>query len=318
MKTIAITLFPDVLLLDVTGPTAVFSMANRNIAANERYKIVTCGVGKEPVRSSCGMLVTPDFDMGELPKDLDLLLVPGGPGAYNDDQHELIQWLSRHGWAVSRYGAICTGAFILGKAGLLDGHRCTTHWNYLERLREQFPKAIVEPGELYVKDQGVLTTGGVTAGIDLAIAIVAEDHGKTLAVHVAKVLLVAANRQGGQAPYKPLLATIARDGSPIGNVKAYIADHIQEAFSVQRMAEIANMSIRTFNRVFQRETGATPIQYLQDARIEHARRLLENTDLVLKSVAARAGFTDARHMRNAFNDRLGISPAQYRSSFGES
>ena len=315
-KTVAMVLFPDVLLLDVTGPTAVFSMANRGLPASEHYEVVTCAAGEGPFRSSCGLLVTPDARLDQLPDELDLLLVPGGPGAYRDASPELVRWLAKKGCAAKRYGAICTGAFLLGKAGLLDGHRCTTHWNYVDRLRMAFPAAVVESGELYVTDRRLMTTGGVTAGIDMAVAIVAEDHGKPLALEVAKVLLVTVNRQGGQAPYSPLLASVLRDGSPIANVKAYVADNIHEPFTVQRMAEIANMSVRTFNRAFHRENHTTPLQYLQDARVEHARKLLENTSLVLKAVATRAGFSSTRQMRQVFTERLGISPSQYRASFG--
>lgn len=210
------------------------------------------------------------------------------------------------------------GVFLLGRAGLLGGYRCTTHWNYVERLAQAFPEAKVETEQIYVIDRCLITSGGITAGIDLALAVVAEDHGKALALEVAKVLLVARHRQGGQTPYGPLLAAVPRDDSPIARVQAYIVDHIEQAFTVQKMADLVAMSGRNFARTFQREVGITPLQYLQNARIDRARKLLEGTDLPLKVVAAQCGFGSDRHLRKVFCERIGMTPAQYRAQFGGS
>ncbi|WP_369988711.1 GlxA family transcriptional regulator [Pseudomonas xanthosomatis] len=315
-KTVAMVLFNDVLMLDVTGPLDAFAIANRFLPIEQRYHLVTLAEGDAPVRGSCGLKVLADGRLEDLPPAVDLLLVPGGPGAYDLSLPALERWLPQAARNANRFGAICTGVFLLGRAGLLDGYRCTTHWNYVERLARQFPEAKVETEQIYVVDRDLITSGGITAGIDLALAVVAEDHGKDLALEVAKVLLVARHRQGGQLPYGPLLAAVPRDGSPVARVQAYIVDHIDEAFTVQKMAELVAMSARNFARAFQRDVGVTPLQYLQNARIDHARKLLEGSDLPLKVVAARSGFGSDRHMRKVFCERIGMTPNQYRAQFG--
>jgi transcriptional regulator GlxA family with amidase domain len=305
-----------VLLLDVTGPLDAFAIANRFLPEDRRYRLLTLSEGQATVRGSCGLTVMPELPLEGLPDAVDLLLVPGGPGAYDVALPGLERWLPHAVRSARRFGAICTGVFLLGRAGLLGGYRCTTHWNYVDRLARAFPEAKVETEQIFVIDRCLITSGGITAGIDLALAVVAEDHGKALALEVAKVLLVARHRQGGQTPYGPLLAAVPRDDSPIARVQAYLVDHIDQAFTVQKMAGLVAMSSRNFARTFQREVGITPLQYLQNARIDHARKLLEGSDLPLKVVAAQCGFGSDRHMRKVFCERLGMTPAQYRAQFG--
>jgi len=317
-RTVAMVLFDDVLMLDVTGPMDAFAIANRFLPEHHHYRLVTVAEGQGSIRGSCGLKVMADLRLEQLPVSIDLLLVPGGPGAYHVALPAIERWLPAAVARARRFGAICTGAFVLGRAGLLDGYRCTTHWNYVERLAQAFPDARVETEHIYVMDRDLITSGGITAGIDLALAIVAEDHGKALALEVAKVLLVARHRQGGQTPYGPLLAAVPRDGSPIARVQAYIVDHIDQPFTVQKMADLVAMSGRNFARTFQREVGITPLQYLQNARIDQARKLLECGDLPLKVVATRCGFGSDRHMRKVFCERIGMTPAQYRAQFGGS
>ena len=315
-RTVAMVLFDNVLLLDVTGPMDAFAIANRFLPEDQRYRLLTVACEPGAIRGSCGLQVVADLPLAALPGAVDLLLVPGGPGAYDITLPELEHWLGQAARQARRFGAICTGVFLLGRAGLLGGYRCTTHWNYVERLARMFPEAQVETEQIYVMDRNLITSGGITAGIDLALAVVAEDHGKALALEVAKVLLVARHRQGGQTPYGPLLAAVPRDDSPIARVQAYIVDHIDQAYTVQKMAEIVAMSGRNFARTFQREVGITPLQYLQNARIDQARKLLEGSELALKVVAARCGFGSDRHMRKVFCERIGMTPAQYRAQFG--
>ncbi|MFJ4052106.1 GlxA family transcriptional regulator [Pseudomonas sp. NPDC089743] len=317
-RTVAMVLFNDVLLLDVTGPMDAFAIANRFLPEDRRYRLITVAESQSAIRGSCGLNVIADLRLEDLPGNVDLLLVPGGPGAYDVALPTLERWLGHAVHSAKRFGAICTGVFLLGRAGLLSGYRCTTHWNYVERLARAFPEAKVETEQIYVVDRGLITSGGITAGIDLALAIVAEDHGKALALEVAKVLLVARHRQGGQTPYGPLLAAVPRDGSVIARVQAYVVDHIDQAFTVQKMADLVAMSGRNFARTFQREVGITPLQYLQNARIDQARKLLEGSDRPLKVVAAQCGFGSDRHMRKVFCERLGMTPAQYRAQFGGS
>ncbi|EJZ59055.1 AraC [Pseudomonas fluorescens R124] len=315
MKTVAMVLFPDFLLLDMAGPMEVFSVANRYLKPEDHYQLVTLGTERGMLRASNGVQVQTDRHIDDPAQAFDLLLVPGGPGAYNERHPALLAWLRRAVRQAGCYGSICTGAFVLGHAGLLDGYRVTTHWNYTERLIKAFPEAQVETDRIYTEDRNLITSGGVTAGIDLALAVVARDHGKKVAQDVAKVLLVVMKRQGGQAQFSPLMAAVSPQETAITRVQNHVLEHLEEAFTVERMAGLANMSTRHFARLFARDVSMTPMEFLQNARIDCARNLLETTELPLKTVAYKSGFGSVRHMRFLFTEKLGLTPAQYREQF---
>jgi len=315
MKTVAMVLFPDFLLLDMAGPMEVFSVANRYLKPEDHYQLITLGTERGMLRASNGVQVQTDRHIDDPTQAFDLLLVPGGPGAYNERHPALLAWLPRAVRQAGCYGSICTGAFVLGHAGLLDGYRVTTHWNYTERLIKAFPEAQVETDRIYTEDRNLITSGGVTAGIDLALAVVARDHGKKVAQDVAKVLLVVMKRQGGQAQFSPLMAAVSPQETAITRVQNHVLEHLEEAFTVERMAGLANMSTRHFARLFARDVGMTPMEFLQNARIDCARNLLETTELPLKTVAYKSGFGSVRHMRFLFTEKLGLTPAQYREQF---
>lgn len=316
MKTVAIILFPDFLLLDMAGPMEVFSIANRYLATDKHYTLTTVGTEPGAMQASNGVSVQPDLWVETAEKQYDVVLVPGGPGSYNDDHPKLWSWLQHVAQSSGLYGSICTGAFILGKAGLLDGRRVTTHWHYTERLIKGFPLAQVTTDQIYIRDERLVTSGGVTAGIDLALSIVELDHGRKVALDVAKVLLVVMKRQGGQAQFSPLIATVATHETAITKVQNYLLEHLEEEFSIERMACMATMSPRHFARVFSREVNMTPMEFIQNARLDRARNLLETSALPLKTVAHRSGFGSVRYMRSLFSDRLGLTPSQYRQQFG--
>ncbi len=315
MKTVAMALFPDFLLLDMAGPLEVFSIANRFLPAAQHYQIITIGTEPGALRASNGIDVQADLLLDEAHDAYDVLLVPGGPGAYNECHPALLPWLKAVAPRARRYGSICTGAFVLGHAGLLDGHRVTTHWHYTERLIKAFPKAIVETDRIYLQDGRLLTSGGVTAGIDLALSIVAQDHGKEVAVEVAKVLLVVMKRQGGQAQFSPMTGAVGTQETAITRVQKHVLAHLEQTFTIESMAELAGMSARHFARVFAKDVQMTPMAFLQGARIDRARHLLETTDLPLKTVAFHAGFGSVRYMRFLFSEKLGLNPTQYRQQF---
>ena len=315
MKTVAMVLFPNFLLLDMAGPMEVFSIANRYLEPADHYVLSMIGTEHGQLRASNGVSVQADLHIDQACDGYDLLLVPGGPGAYNEKSEPLLAWLRGAVARAERYGSICTGAFVLGYAGLLDGFRVTTHWHYTERLIKGFPKATVQTDQIFVEDRNLITSGGVTAGIDLALAVVAQDHGKKVAQDVAKVLLVVMKRQGGQAQFSPLMAPVAPHETPITRVQNYVLEHLDEAFSIERMASLANMSSRHFARLFAREVNMTPMEFLQSARIDRARNLLETSDAPLKTVAYKSGFGSVRHMRFLFSEKLGLTPAQYREQF---
>lgn len=310
-------LYPDVLLLDVAGPVEAFSIANRYLPAEQHYCVRTLAPGERQVRASCGMQLMADALLAEpaAAVDCDLLLIPGGPGAYNDDHSALVPWLLAATAQAPRFGSICTGAFILGAAGLLDGRQVTTHWNYTERLARRHPQAQVLSEQIYLVDGNLYTCGGITAGIDMALGIIAEDHGKAVAVAVAKVLLVAKTRQGGQAQFSPLLGEVAREDSPVGCAQRHALAHLEQPLTVAALAAAVGMSTRHFARLFASETGMTPMAFIYRARVDRARQLLESSELPLKTVAFHAGFASVRAMRTAFVERLGLTPAQYRQQF---
>lgn len=315
MNTVAMVLFPDFLLLDMAGPMEVFSIANRYLPPEQQYQLVMLGSEAGAIRASNGVSVLPDCLLADSDGDFDLLLVPGGPGAYRERFPAIESWLKGASTRSRCFGSICTGAFILGHAGLIDDHQVTTHWHYTERLIEQFPRTTVLTDQIYVQDRRLITSGGVTAGIDLALAVIARDHSKKIAQDVAKVLLVVMKRQGGQAQFSPLMTPPGPPQTAVGKVQHQVLEHLDEAFTVERMAALANMSTRHFSRLFLRETGMTPMVFLQGARIDQARALLENSELPLKTVAFRSGFGSVRQMRQQFAERLGLTPAQYREQF---
>jgi transcriptional regulator GlxA family with amidase domain len=224
-------------------------------------------------------------------------------------------WLRQWGTRADRYGSICTGAFALGHAGLLDGRTAATHWRSADQLAAMFPKARVEHDRIYVRDERLVTSAGVTAGIDLALALVGEDHGAAVSLACAKGLLVVAQRQGGQSQFSPLLLPSIDPVTPLGKVQAYVIDHPSEPFSVERLAKIAGTSERSIARLFVSELGVTPHDFIENVRLDHARNLLEATDLALKAVAFDSGFATPERMRGSFQRRLGVSPLQYRESF---
>ncbi|WP_426199593.1 GlxA family transcriptional regulator [Pseudomonas sp. DC3200b2] len=316
MRDIAILLYPDMLMLDMAGPAEVFSIANRYLGQEQGYRITTLAAPASRIRASNGITLHADLRLEDAPLAWDLLLVPGGPGAYNGQHQTDLTWLRDAAGASRRHGSICTGAFMLGEAGLLDDRRITTHWHYISRLKQRYPRVTLETDRIFVKDGNLLTSGGITAGIDMALSVVSEDHGRGVALDVAKVLLVVMQRQGGQAQFSPLVAELAMDDSPIAQVQRYVLEHLEEPFNVERLASLAAMSARHFARQFNRETGTTPMEFIQRARVDRARQLLETGDLPLKTVAFRSGFGSTRHMRLAFNDRLGLTPDQYRRQFG--
>ena len=315
MKTVAMVLFPQFLLLDMAGPMEVFSIANRYLPPEQHYELITMGTDHGQLRASNGVSVTADLHIDQADGHYDLLLVPGGPQAYNDKPALLLEWLKGAVTRAGQYGSICTGAFVLGFAGLLDGYRVTTHWHYTERLIKAFPGTHVETDQIFVHDRNLITSGGVTAGIDLALSVVAADHGKKVAQDVAKVLLVVMKRQGGQAQFSPLMASVGPQETPVTRVQNHMLEHLEQAFSIDSMASLASMSPRHFARVFAREVNMTPMEFLQGARIDRARSLLETSELPLKTVAYKSGFGSVRHMRFLFNEKLGLTPAQYREQF---
>jgi transcriptional regulator GlxA family with amidase domain len=313
---VALVIHPGVQALDVAGPGDVFAEANAFIPEADRYRLSLVARDREPLRASNAMQMVADLRFDEASEPFDLLLVAGGPQLpHADPDPEMTAWLRAVAPRTAVYGSICTGAFALGHAGLLDGRRVTTHWQIAGKLAARFPAARVEPDLIHVRDGPLITSAGVTAGIDLALALVRERHGADVAVAVAKRLVVLAQRQGGQSQFSPYLSAPADPESPIARLQAHVMATIGQRHTLQSLAGTVGMSARSLARHFVRETGITPREFIERARVDAARMLLEGSHLPLKSVAFDCGFGTADRMRMVFVDRLGITPAQYRASF---
>ena len=302
--------------LDVAGPLDVFAEANAFIAEACRYETLLVARDRSPLRASNNMQLVPDLSFEEATGPFDLVLVAGGPELpHVAPEPRMIAWLRSMPSRTAIYGSICTGAFALGHAGLLDARRVTTHWQIAAKLAAHFPAAQVEPDLIHVWDGPLITSAGVTAGIDLALALVRARHGAAVTVAVAKRLVVLAQRQGGQSQFSPYLSAPADPESPIARLQTYVMENVDRRHTLQSLAEGIGMSARNLARQFVRETGITPHEFVERARVDAARMLLEATHLPLKAVAFDCGFGTADRMRRAFVDRLGVTPVQYRASF---
>ncbi|MBO4123307.1 GlxA family transcriptional regulator [Cupriavidus gilardii] len=317
MTTVAILMLEGVQALDVTGPADVFAEANAFIERKNRYETVLVGKTRKPLRASNGMQLMPDLSLGDEAPRFDIVLVAGGPGLPTAPADAAVsKWLRTAASRARLHGSVCTGAFVLGHAGLLDGRTVTTHWQNAAHLAERFRAATVEYDRIYLRDGKLVTSAGVTAGIDLALALVREDHGAKVALAVAKRLVVVAQRQGGQSQFSPYLAAApSQADSPVARVQAYVMANIGARLTLDALAAEVGMSGRNLVRLFVADTGMTPHAFIERARIDIARNLLEGSALPLKSIAYKCGFVTVDRMRVLFQQRLGISPAQYRASF---
>jgi transcriptional regulator GlxA family with amidase domain len=311
---IVTVVFPDVQSLDVTGPTEVFSIAQR--LGHAPYEIELVASSAAPVRASSGLRLVPDRAMSACRGPIDTLVVAGGLGTAAARRDErLVAWLRDAAGRSRRVASVCTGAFLLAKAGLLDGRRATTHWESCASLRRNHPDVTVEPDPIFVSDGHVYTSAGVTAGIDLALALVEEDAGRDAALEVARQLVVFVQRPGGQTQFSAQLAHPAARRPTLRELQAWLPDHLAEDLSVETLAERAFMSPRNFARAFRREVGVTPAAYVASLRVERARLELEAGDAPVEVVARRCGFGTVETMRRSFRRRLHTSPAEYRERF---
>jgi transcriptional regulator GlxA family with amidase domain len=315
-KHIALLAIPGVQMLDLAGPMDVFSEANTQLDDTEAYKVTIVALTLDPVTAQNGMRFIPDASIGSPIRSFDTILVAGSPGIGNYEQHPgLIDWIVESSRNVRRIGSICSGAFLLAHAGILNGRQATTHWEAAARLVEAFPRIKVDPNRIYIKDGPVYTSAGVTASMDLALALVDEDHGSDIAMRVARQLILFLKRPGGQTQFSIHTEVQVTEAGPVRDVHEWILGNLDEDLSVEALAAHVSMSSRNFARIFKRELGITPGDYVEAARVEAARRILEETDTPLKTVAALCGFSDQSGLRRAFMRRINVTPAEYRHRF---
>ncbi|MFJ8076970.1 GlxA family transcriptional regulator [Streptomyces sp. NPDC096176] len=312
-QTVLVVLFDEVQALDVTGPVEVFDGAGRASGDRAAYRIRTASLDGTPVRTSSGLTVVPDGSLADAPAP-DTLLVPGGEGTRLPDPG-LIDWLRDNAPRAGRLVSVCTGALLLARAGLLDGHRATTHWMVCEHLAANYPEVDVQTEPIFVRDGRLSTSAGVTAGIDLALALVEEDLGRDVALTVARHLVVFLRRPGNQAQFSAQLAAQTASREPLREVQHWVTQHPEADLSVDALADRAGLSPRHFARAFHTETGTTPGRYVERVRLEHARRLLEDTPDGVTKISRACGYGTSEAMRRAFVKALGVAPAEYRRRF---
>jgi transcriptional regulator GlxA family with amidase domain len=315
-QAVAIVIYEGIQALDVAGPMDVFSEANAFLDGGDRYETVLIAAHRNPLRASNGIRLMADLTFEEAAGGFDIILIAGAPTPpETEPDPRLMQWVRELPWRSSVYGSICTGAFVLGYAGLLDDRRVTTHWQDAPALAARFPKARVEPDLIYVRDGRLITAAGVTAGIDLGLALVGQRHGPETALKVAKRLVVVAQRQGGQSQFSPYLTAPADPQSPVARIQNHVMANIGDRHTLESLAAVAGMSARNLARHFVQATGITPHEFIERARVDTARMMLEGSDRPLKAVAYDCGFGSADRMRIVFSTRLGVTPVQYRASF---
>lgn len=316
VRRVVIVAVPPVRALDVFGPAEVFGDANWLHGGDPAYTVTVVSACRERLVPS--YIKTPlhtDQTFREFGGPIDTLLVAGSVGQMRYEP-DFLEWLRDQSTKARRFGSICTGALILAKAGLLDGRRATTHWNWCDELARDYPKVKVDPTPIYVREGNCYTSAGVTAGIDLALALVEEDLGRPIALRVAQMMVVFLRRPAGQSQFSATLAAQTSENHSLANLIAWLPDNLTADLSIEKLARRAAMSRRNFARLFRQEMRKTPKKHIEDLRLEAARRQLESNARSLDEVADVTGFASAEILRRVFRRRLGVTPGQYRVSFG--
>jgi len=317
-RKIGIIAYPDVQGLDIVGPADAFASARLPEAGEKAqlYEVLLIGLSSRPVVSESGIAFQPRYSIHNSPQ-LDTLIIPGGRSLRIQPkiQASVAGWVQRQAKKTRRIAAVCTGAYAIAPTGLLDGRRVTTHWRFADDFAARFPKLKVEANSLYVKDGLFYSSAGITAGIDLSLALIEEDFGPHIALEVACDLVVYLKRSGGQEQYSAPLQFQSQAEDRLADVAAWIANNLTKDLSVQCLAEKANVCPRHFTRLFKQSFGSSPAEFVEKLRLGEARRLLGERGSRVEHVATTVGFTSTYAFRRAFERRLGLSPSQYRGRF---
>jgi len=313
---------PGTEILDLVGPLQVFARASdmycrEHAGAQPAYSVeVVSTSSQRSLRANCGLRFQADETFRGVRGKIDTLLVAGGDAIEQNKIHaDAVRWLRKIAQRARRIGSVCTGAMLLARAGLLDGRRATTHWNWCETLIRSAPRTDVDPDPIFVRDENVYTSAGVTAGMDLALALVEEDHGSRLALQVARNLVLYLRRPGSQSQFSAALSLQLTDRKPLRELEAWVLDNLNKPLTVPAMAQRVAMSPRNFARVFTAEMKTTPAKFVERLRVEAARRRLEESQNSMETIAAECGFGNVNAMRTVFQRALKIAPGQYRRHF---
>lgn len=306
--------------LDLTGPLTVFQWANMLCQAQQNapaYKLLTVSAERgKKLAGECGLNMNVDHKITNVTGAIDTLIVVGGNGSYAAEvKTPFVVWLKNNALHIRRIASVCTGAFVLGAAGLLDGRRATTHWATCAELAARYPKAVIEESPIFVRDGNIYTSAGVTAGMDLALELVENDLGSAIALEIARNMVLFLRRPGGQSQFSASLAAQIPERQSLRELQVWIAENLRSPLNVEQLAERVAMSPRNFARVFARETGITPANYIITQRLEAARRELEQTNCRQDEISVRCGFGTTDNFRRIFIKKLGITPGQYRAHF---
>lgn len=300
--------------LELAGLVDVFAEANSRMATRF-YDVAIVASEAGPILCGSGMRVLPDSDCFSIPSAPDTLLVAGSVGVPDIASRAVADWLAQTAPETRRHGSVCTGAFLLGDAGLLKGRHVATHWQFAALLAERFPEAKVDGDRVFVRDGALITSAGSSAAIDLGLSLVEEDLGREVALYVARRLVVFLKRPGGQSQYSVHLAAQTVDRTRLSDVQQFVLTHPAKDLSIGALARMAAMSERNFTRVFTQTVGVSPSAYVELTRIDVARFLLEGSRMLMEAIAVKSGFASARAMRRAFLARIGITPSEYRERF---
>jgi transcriptional regulator GlxA family with amidase domain len=316
---VAGVLFPGVAALDLIGPMEAFELASLELAAMGapgRYRVMLIAEKTGPVRTISGVALHADYTFQNAPRKIDLLLAPGyATGAEIEGEAAILAWLRGRAPETPRIASVCSGALMLARAGLLAGKRVTTHWMDSEELRRIEPRARVEAEKIFCKDGALYSSGGLTAGIDLALAVIEEDFGRAISLRVAKRMVVFFRRQGDQAQFSSLLSA-QMNASRFATLVDEIENTLSREWSVDSMAVFCAMSTRNFARQFHKSIGCPPRLYVEKRRLERARVILEQSSQRIETIAHDAGYATARQFGRAFMREFGVSPSEYRARFG--
>jgi transcriptional regulator GlxA family with amidase domain len=305
---------PGVQSLDVVGPAEVFWEAARRLGDPGAYDVQVMGTTAGAVCGTGSLRFLTDRTIYDPDEPIDTLLVGGDP-SFDAIDPAVTAWLKRRAPSIRRYGSVCTGVFFLAAAGLLDGRRVTTHWECADKLEREYPGLIVDADQIFIREGALCTTAGVTAGMDLALALVEEDFGRALALIVARYMVMFLKRPGGQSQFSAHLAAQMSSKTTIQQAQEYALEHLSADLSVEALALHAGMSTRNFSRVFRREVNSTPAEFVEAARLDAARRMLEDTTTPLQRIAHMCGFDNVDSMRRVFIRNVGIAPLDYRKRF---
>jgi transcriptional regulator GlxA family with amidase domain len=305
---------PDVHSLELAGLMDVFAEANSRVSQTF-YEVEIVAGDEQLLRCGSGLKVLPDAPYFTVVDAPDTLLVAGSVGIPRSPTSQVIEWLRRTAGLTRRHGSVCTGAFILGDAGLINGRHVATHWQYAPLLAERFPEANVDGDRIFIRDGDLMTSAGSSAALDLGLSLVEEDLGREVALYVARRLVVFLKRPGDQSQFSVHLAAQSVERSRLSNVQQYILNHPAADLSTEALARIAAMSPRNFVRVFTKEVGVSPSEYVVLTRIDVARFLLGSSRLTIDAVAHKSGFGSARAMRRVFLQRIGVIPSEFRERF---